>query len=307
MNTLVKSGDKFFYKLDKQSFGYGGRLLVNGEEMKPSFLEGWAVSDTLPKTVTRITERSFIESYKIKENYKHLNLPEVRQKDDFLDEDGENTNEAYFYDAVFGKEEQREEHEIVFDNIIEEDVQEPMTYVINYTERFGEKKTKVITGQPSMVHAAMFPDIVLASKPTTISGDEFYKLIRHHVKMNINPLYAHVTSDYDFCFTVKKKLAIDPITNVLDGRSGRQRKPRPYTVVTKDREVEVFEMTPPSEKYRGYTPIYGITARNHAELKKKVDEFLDNLMELINEPIESCRSCKGTGVIEPRKFEAKDE
>lgn len=56
-------------------------------------------------------------------------------------------------------------------------------------------------------------------------------------------------------------------------------------------------MTHNQSNYRGYTVISGMTAKNNTELKNKMDEYLERLMEFINEPIVDCPRCKGYGVI----------
>ncbi|MFK5882928.1 MAG: hypothetical protein QM489_01155 [Candidatus Izemoplasma sp.] len=45
--------------------------------------------------------------------------------------------------------------------------------------------------------------------PCEISSQDLYNIIRERVKQNINYENAAITSDYDFCFTVKRKLQVD--------------------------------------------------------------------------------------------------
>jgi hypothetical protein len=50
--------------------------------------------------------------------------------------------------------------------------------------------------------------VLLQTKPCYLTNEESYKIIRNHVKVNINPKYAKITSDYDFCFTVEKVIEL---------------------------------------------------------------------------------------------------
>jgi protoporphyrinogen oxidase len=49
--------------------------------------------------------------------------------------------------------------------------------------------------------------------------------------------------------------------------------------------------------YKGYTPIKEVCAESEDELKEKVDNYLEKLMEFINKPVKDCPNCKGNGVI----------
>lgn len=300
MNILVKSGNKYFFKLSDISSYNVEAYLVNGFELKESFLQKWYVSNVRPEILTIIRKVTFLKEFKIKDNYKHLNLPEIRTNESFVNDDGDESTEKYFYNAVYEEDLDIEHVDIEFDDEIEDRVEEPFTFVVNYKDSYNER-VKTITGSPSLVHAALFPEISLASKPTSVTGNEMYQIVRTHVLNNIDSKYATITSDYDFCFTVKKKLAIEPIHRVRDDRTSRQRKPRLVNYTVESRDVQVFEMTPPSKKYNNYTIIKGIVAKDHKDLKRRIDSFLNNLMDIINEPIESCSACSGSGVKEVKE------
>jgi hypothetical protein len=55
------------------------------------------------------------------------------------------------------------------------------------------------------------PEFALHERPCSITSKQTYDIVRYYVKENIDPKQAEVTSDYDFCFTVKKKVAIKPL------------------------------------------------------------------------------------------------
>lgn len=297
-NILIKSGKKYIFSHSSVT-GYNAQFLINDKPLEKSFKDGWFVSDKKPTKLTIITETSVKDKWVLKKDYENLNLEKERPADYFeSDEDYEYPQESLFYQVEYKKEEKREEKDLEFDNYYEEEIKAPIYFDASSESRYGSKPILTqVTGMPSMVHSALYPSIMHPSRPTSVSGDELYKIVRYHVRENINPKYAKITSDYDFCFTVKKQIGIEPIHKTRDARVGRQRKPRLVSYTVNDREVQLFEMTPPSKKYQGYTPIKGISADNHEQLKERIDEFLNNLMEQINEPLETCNKCKGDGVI----------
>ena len=69
-------------------------------------------------------------------------------------------------------------------------------------------------------------------------------------------------------------------------------------------EIEIFEMTHTGKNYSGYTPIQPITANSQQELKDKIDNYLEELMAYINEPLIECEHCRGLGYVNKiEKFE----
>ena len=61
--------------------------------------------------------------------------------------------------------------------------------------------------------------------------------------------------------------------------------------------VEIFEMTPPSSLYRGYTPMKGWVAESLEDMKEQIRSYLEELMDVINTPVAECEHCGGTGHI----------
>ena len=147
----------------------------------------------------------------------------------------------------------------------------------------------------------IFPEVMLHTRPCSISSQNLFALVRQYVKDNIDTKVAKVTSDYDFCFTVKKIIPLlEPETITYQNIFAKTKKERAkikYSTKT-FKEVEIFEMTHAQEKYRGYTVIDPIFADNEQELKNKIDEYLLNLITIINQPLHLCPNCKGTGYID---------
>jgi hypothetical protein len=148
------------------------------------------------------------------------------------------------------------------------------------------------------------PDIARDSFPVSLTSNQSYNIVRKHIQDNIDSKYAKITSDYDFCFTVKKKIEITILekytydANLFHNMfSKRKRRPKIKTGYRSHREIEVFEMTHSDSRYKGYTVIEGFKADSLIELKNVIDKYLKELMDVINEPIKDCPHCEGKGVV----------
>lgn len=144
------------------------------------------------------------------------------------------------------------------------------------------------------------PGFMLHTRPCSLSSPQVYKIIRAYVKQNINPRVAEITSDYDFCFTVSRKVAIKPITTKREQKKANGRSyatPRFSTQTISYKSIPLFEMTDSSHRYQGYTVIEGWEANNLQEMKEQVKHYLDTLMEEINTEWKECECCGGIGAI----------
>ena len=155
------------------------------------------------------------------------------------------------------------------------------------------------------ISKAMNPDIAWHLHPCSISSEIAYRIIRAWVKDHIDPLYAVVTSDYDFCFTVQKKIRVVPFTKKVEQLTNRWKSYSPprFTSSTVDYEKRVlFEMTDNKNRYQGYSVMTGFSAKSLAELAEQIDHYLRDLMEVINAPLTRCQHCEGLGVVDYRKL-----
>jgi len=144
----------------------------------------------------------------------------------------------------------------------------------------------------------IFPEVVLHNRPCSLSSKQIYDITRQYIKEHIDTKWAKITSDYDFCFTVKKVIPlIEPENYSYQNIFARTKKERNkiHYAIKSFKEIEVFQMTHDQRNYNGYTAIDGITANSEIELKERLDEWLTTLTELINKPLEMCSHCNGTG------------
>jgi len=155
----------------------------------------------------------------------------------------------------------------------------------------------------------MTPDLLIHNQPCSISSQQTYNIVRKHISDNIDAQWAKITSDYDFCFTVKKKIAVKPIirSHEITKRNGRSyAKPKFRSSTTTHLESVIFEMTHAPRGYSGYTSIVGFKGDNLQDLIDNVETYLHELMEYINAPLTQCSNCEGTGHIFGDKFNKND-
>jgi len=142
--------------------------------------------------------------------------------------------------------------------------------------------------------------ILSQEKPCRMSATQSYEIIRQHVKRNINSRYAEITSDYDFCFTVQKRIelaVLEPFTRDV----GTKRRPKTVTDYRKHRSIVVYNVAPPDRQtgkpYNGYPLVEPFVGTSHEDLKARIAAFLEDLMEQINRPLCECKACGGKGVV----------
>jgi hypothetical protein len=146
----------------------------------------------------------------------------------------------------------------------------------------------------------LVPEFLLHKRPCSLSSLQSYRIIRAYVKENINPKVAEITSDYDFCFDVSKKIKIKPYISSYEAKklNGKSyRPPKNISITVRDKAYKVFEMTHSSRNYQNYTPIPGFKGDSLEDLHKNIKDYLDHLMYLINEPLEECPNCEGCGIV----------
>lgn len=279
-----------------------------------TFTQDWFRIKTLPKSVKkRVSQQPINQRYELIDEKLFPNLPKVLKKEDVYAGRDSDYNELWIepYSKLvslykFFSDPQPDIFvEIPFelnticelDNIKE---YAGFSYPVQRTNwvsdgfyNLTEKNVHHFT-----IDEIVFPDILLNARTTFLTSKQSYSIIRKYIQDNINPKYATITSDYDFCFTVKKKIQLPaPIPYQRDISRPRARKPVYTTNYRTSREVEIFEMTSEESKYQGYTPIKGFIGKNLEDLKTNIENYLKTLIAKINEPIIDCPHCQGKGVM----------
>lgn len=281
-------------------------LLFDGEYAKPTYLPEWYVIDSYP---TKIEKKGVVYDYRkyvLKDEYKGCLgfKEEVDYNDRF--------NFEHDIDSFYNYEYQKREVNQEVDNLEIEVIMELENFNLPTIEYKAYGATNMnaywdgeynITNKGvrhQLIDKMMFPDILLPERPCKFTSKQMYDITRAYIKDNINNKYATISSDYNFCFKVEKKIkkyTPEEVTyyNIF-ARTKKQRN-TPHKKTVKYRNETIFRMTNSVAKYNEYPIIEEMTAKNETELKEKVDTWLSELIEKINEPLVECPHCNGLGVI----------
>jgi hypothetical protein len=293
--------------------------LIDGKKLITCWHKEWGVIDSLPIRITKfVRQPSINKRYElIDKSMESDKIPLViKQEDATYYSDGDRVWKdeykiyqslyTFFEDAIPDKE---ETVDFTFTLLGEVSViKEPahLSYDVRKSSWASDGLMKLTDSsiKHQLIDQIIFPSLLLPNQPCSLSSRDTYKIVREYVRTNINPKHAEITSDYDFCFTVVKKIPLSsPETFTVNVNALTKRRPKHEIRYRKDRKVTIFEMTYSPENYSGYTPIQGFAANNQGELKERIDEYCSDLIDYINYPVEDCDFCKGRGVIIKSKKE----
>lgn len=141
------------------------------------------------------------------------------------------------------------------------------------------------------------PEFMLPQVPCKLTSHQMFKIVRQYLIENLDMKENVITSNYDFCFEVKKRVHAKPFLSTI--YTGKKLKPK--TVTNNEKQVSVFEMTYSGYKgsggYGEYTCIPELRGDNLEDLYNKLDTYLTNLIEALNTKVTECECCAGTGHI----------
>lgn len=302
-----------------------GEFKINGQELKETYHNGWRfvelesidkVEQWVAPTKERIGFKLTDISLKSDSIPEYLTLEDV---DEYWDEDDGRCWSNYskikslYEDDYKEIPETWEEVEFESECLGELEISNPTkikdrSYKVYKTKwvHEGDRVVKISdVARWTELEKMLTPDCALHDRPCSISSKQTYDIIRHYVKENIDPKQAEVTSDYDFCFTVKKKIAVKPYIHKWETKKNNGKSYRPPRINTKSIEhksVEIFEMTHDVKGYRGYTVIKGFEGDDLQNLIDNVKNYLDELIYHVNVPVKECEHCGGTGHIVENNF-----
>lgn len=195
--------------------------------------------------------------------------------------------------------------------VVEGDITQPITTTFKVKKQDTWKDVNQVVQIDKIAHYGeldqiLTPEFAIHTKPCALTSQQTYDIIRTFVKDNIDPKHAIITSDYDFCFTVKKKVALKPwvkSTEVKKANGRSYRSPKFKTQTIDHKQVEIFEMTHEAEGYQGYTPIKGFSGTSLGDLVDTVKNYLQDLIDYINMPVAECQHCSGTGHVITKNFD----
>ncbi|KAF6565358.1 hypothetical protein G9G63_09370 [Paenibacillus sp. EKM202P] len=253
-------------------------LIFDGVKPVPTFKADWFEIKEVPELIQKKLPSERINTrYELKEAHYSTGLPKVLRSQDFSEE-GQ-------YESVYGLYDLR--YELTEPKLVE--VEFELNVIVEDSD--FEIVRSDYNLQHSVLDQIITHPVLLSTRPCTLSRQESYNIVRKYIKANIDPRWATITSDYDFCFTVSKNIEHEPEEyRVNVGK----RKPKYETRYTRSRTVKVYETSPKS--YDRYPVIEPFAGKNEEDLKQNIQKFLDGLMKVINKPLIECEHCKGYGV-----------
>lgn len=276
------------------------RLYFDGEKARQSFHKNWYIINKYPNVIQKSVSKYGNKRYEIiDENMVCDKLPNVIQCEDMINE---NIRELYVFKQDRMQDEFKEvdcEIEVIME-LDELQMPKEIKYDAIGSGSYNDKPYTITNSsvKHQMLDKIIFPDVMLHHRPCSLSSKQMYDITRQYIKDNIDLSVAKITSDFDFCFTVKKIIPlIEPETITYSNIFARTKKERNkiHYKTKKYNETEIFSMTHDQRNYDGYTAIEPMFANNENELKEKVDTWLEGLIEIINKDLKMCSHCNGTG------------
>lgn len=315
--NVIKT-DKVWFVQDKEEDSWKREynitdLFLNGKKPVETFSKKWyqiekPQNDTL-KIEHKVKGEEINKRYEIKDKeFISEKLPEVisyKDKEKYYDEDYEcyKILDAFYIYKHDTAPDRMEEIDAKINILLElENYKFPTPFEFKAIHRWDySDKTYTITREAishQELDSIIFPEIMLPTRPCSLSSKQMYDITRQYIKDNIDTKVAVITSDYDFCFQVEKIVPLlEPETftyHNIFARTKREREKIHYST-KKYKQVQIYQMTHNQENYKGYTAIKPIFANNEDELKEKVNKWLKELITMINKPLELCPYCNGTG------------
>lgn len=286
----VNDGYDYTYhqtKLDK--------FLFDGKYAKTTWHKNWFMIDKYPekiqsKTVEYVNQRyEIIDKKFISDTY-----PEIISYDN--SEDFPTTILDDLYSFFNDKKEIIRDIEVDFIKVCKVSNFEMKK---EYSFNAGKQDITDEKFEHQLLDGIIFPEIMLHSRPCKLSSENVYKVLRQYIIDNINKDVARITSNYDFCFEVKKVIKrIVPrhftYTDIF-ARTKRARN-KIHKGISETIEKSCFEMTHDRERYKGYTPITEVYGNNEDDLADNINKLCEDVINHINTPINECQHCKGTGL-----------
>lgn len=279
-------------------------LYFDGENPDKTFAKNWMRIKKFPRIVERRIVKTVNARYELKDpDFASEKLPKTIPYDE---------KENYAYDVVDSLYQyksdtlppQMEPVEIEIQTVLKMEKYAEPSLKFDAIHKFDYRDSIYQITSADVEHQLfdklIFPEICLAHRPCSLSSKQVYDITRQYVLSHIDSEVAEITSNYDFCFTVKKRIPkIEPETVIYQNFFARKKKDRMKirTSVKSFNQYEIFQMTHAQENYRGYTAIPAMYANSEAELKEKMNEWLTSLMNIINAPICECPHCNGTGLL----------
>lgn len=311
----IKVKDKGFFITNNLDNSYStshlGSYFINGETPQPSFHKSWFRVESEPKSLQQtVTQPNTNERYELRDKSLSDKFKEVYfKKDVFL---GWDDNEAIWdkeFDKVrslyeFKSDAQPsilKEIDFEYETILDIDnIEDSKNWSYPTYGQYGEASQTITQNNAKyrMIDEILTPSLLIHNKPCKLTKQESFDIVRAWVKDHIDPRVSSITSDYDFCLTVTKRVPLaKPVEYQVDINnsifSKRKKKPKFETRINKTKDYKVYHIAPKS--YQSYNVIEEFEGESQEDLQRNIQSYLDEVMAVINQPFKECSCCGGVG------------
>lgn len=277
--------------------------LINGERPEKTHLNNWVSTKEEPKSIEVIEPQGYTNKrFELRDPKKFPNLPKSYKYEDVYES-------TYDYEDYYTEEfesvkslyqlkqdklpDSRKFLEFEYKLLAEIDILPDFTLDYKYKLNYKEKTTSKEDIQFNELAKLLLPKVLLPTQPCSLTRQRSFDIVREHIKRNIDPKVARVTSDYDFCLEVKKIVPCAEYKVFKYEGKKRQKK----VEITKDKkEILCYEIAP--KVYQQYSVIEPFKGKDLDDLKKNIDNYLEELIKDINKPLKECPTCNGYGFVE---------
>ena len=285
--------ENYIYIANKDKYAYELTMyLFDGKEPEKTNKREWYKLDKIPtevlqkKPATQINKR-----YELKAGYTPTEmLPQIVTME---------MHDTEEYDEVLGL--------YTYKYDMQDEGYESIDFTIEtiYKRKDFEFLPNKFNANVDLLTQIEFPEEAYQDKPCQLSSEQVYALIRERVKRDIDNKVAKIKSDYDFHFEVVRKVNLDESYSYQydanNSSTDKRRKPKWVNRMVTEKEVCILNL-----KRKSSDSSYGkecqlapsITGENYEDLTKKVEYYLEELMNQINIKYCECPQCKGWGVVE---------
>lgn len=288
------------------------RYTINDELPQPSFQKSWYLITEEPKTIQqKVSQPNINKRYELIDKSLSDKFQDIYKEEDVFrgyNDDDEREFIAGFIPALYEYKSDPQEPilqdvEFEYRTIAEiDDLDKPNTWTYPTYGQYGKGASPVTNNnvKRNMIDEIVTPKILIHKKPCKLTKLESFQIVRAFIKDNIDPKVAQITSDYDFCFTVEKRVPLHkPVEYSVDINnnifSGRKKKPKYENRVQKAKNYKIFDIAP--APYQSYRVIEEFEGDSEDNLQENIQAYLDHIIAVINEPLIECSCCGGTGHI----------
>jgi hypothetical protein len=269
-------------------------FLFDGQKALPTNKKGWYELPNLPKTVqNKISPPPLISSYKLRDGFVSTDKLPATVSADFFEYDDE--EEEYLNGEIKG----------LYEAVLKQ--KEPYLENVEFeisTISHKNSNWKFVAAPPN-VQNYLLDEItkhpaLLQDEKCFLSKEESYKRIREFIKLNINPRVAYVSSDYDFHFEVAKKIPLHEKEKYQRNVKPFAKRPKYVDDYRLNRKVTVYCIIPDEKRkasYKNSDIAPQFSGENYEDLEINISNYLNDLINKINEPLKDCPHCKGRGVV----------